>query len=224
MSTSHHNNLNLPATLPEGVPVSMPTLPPKLIIRTEQQLKAISDPFRSRILGIIQHQPATAKQIANRLGASPGTIGHHLHVLEAAGLAQVVARRLVRGTVAKYYTRTARIFINELMHDVAGTKERGLAAFAQAHEELAEAVGSGEYDPYRTDSFPHVRLSPERAQIYRDRLLSIVSDLLEEAPSPKGQVYSFLIAMFKSPTYLQVEPSSEGIEISGGAHETTDDK
>lgn len=217
-------DVDLPVVLPESVPVAMPDLPSKLVISTEQQFKAISDRFRSRILGIIQHQPATAKQIADRLGASPGAIGHHLHVLEAAGLAQVVARRLVRGTVAKYYTRTARIFVNELSQDVAGTTEVGLATLTQAHEELAEAVGSGEPDPARTDSFPHVRLSPERAQIYRDRLLAMVSDLLEEAPDPNGQVYGFLLAMFKSPAYLQVGPSSEGRKTNGGTHEITDGK
>lgn len=61
-----------------------------------------------------------AKQLAARLGASPGTVGHHLHVLEDAGLAQIVARRVVRGIVAKYYTRTARIFDFDLPVDIIG--------------------------------------------------------------------------------------------------------
>src|SRR5437879_1347381 len=74
------------ATLPEGVPVVMPELPLRLDITTEQQLKAFGDPVRTRILGIIQNQPATAKQIADRLGYSPGAVGHHLQVLEEAGL------------------------------------------------------------------------------------------------------------------------------------------
>ncbi|HXZ06172.1 MAG TPA: winged helix-turn-helix domain-containing protein, partial [Ktedonobacteraceae bacterium] len=78
--------------LPENIPVAMPDLPVYVVISTVQQLKAISDPVRSRILGIIQNQPATAKQIADSLQASPGAIGHHMHVLEAAGLAHVVAR------------------------------------------------------------------------------------------------------------------------------------
>src|SRR5262245_57605000 len=90
--------------LPDDVPVTMPALPTRRVIKTEQQFKAISDSLRSRILGIIQNQPATAKQIADRLGATPGTIGHHLRVLEEAGLAQVVARRMTRGIVGNYYT------------------------------------------------------------------------------------------------------------------------
>src|SRR5436853_3272120 len=106
--------------LPGNVPVTMPELPSRIPINTVQQFKAISDPIRSRILGIIQNQPATAKQIADRLGASPGAIGHHLHVLEAAGLAQIVARRITRGIVANYYTRTARIFVFQLPPELAG--------------------------------------------------------------------------------------------------------
>ena len=79
-------DLDVIPVLPEHVPVTMPELPTQLVVNTGQQFKAISDPIRSRILGIIQNQPATAKQIADRLGASPGAIGHHLHVLGYGGL------------------------------------------------------------------------------------------------------------------------------------------
>src|SRR6266487_5865713 len=121
MNTFHHKDQEHSIeVLPEGVPVTMPELPLKLVITTVQQFKALGDHTRERILAIIQHQPATAKQLAERLGLPPGTIGHHLQALEAAGLAQVVARRLVRGTVAKYYTRTARIFVYDMARDVTG--------------------------------------------------------------------------------------------------------
>ncbi|HKD75819.1 MAG TPA: helix-turn-helix domain-containing protein, partial [Ktedonobacterales bacterium] len=83
-------------------PVVMPLLPPRLMITTEQQLKAIADPLRTRILVLLQHEPLTAKQIADRLSAVPGTIGHHIQVLEAAGLVQIVARRIIHGIQAKY--------------------------------------------------------------------------------------------------------------------------
>src|SRR6266516_1199199 len=160
------DDLDAIPVLPGGVPVKMPELPAQLVINTAQQFKAISDPIRSRILGIIQNQPATAKQIADSLGASPGAIGHHLHVLEAAGLAQVVARRLVRGIVANYYTRTARIFKYDLPPEVAGTASIGLEIMSQARDELAEALVTIEEDPLRTDSFSHIRLSAERARAY----------------------------------------------------------
>src|SRR5215813_12863048 len=87
------------ALLPGYVPVEMPELPTYLDLSTEHQLKAFAEPVRVRVLRIIQNQPATAKQIADRLGLSPGTIGYHLQVLEDAGLAKIVARRLIRGIV-----------------------------------------------------------------------------------------------------------------------------
>jgi DNA-binding transcriptional ArsR family regulator len=189
--------------LPENVPVTMPELPVQLVINTGQQFKAISDPIRSRILGIIQNQPATAKQIADRLGASPGAIGHHLHVLEAAGLAQVVARRLVRGIVANYYTRTARIFKYDLPREVTGDTSINLDIMAKAYEELAEAEANKEEDVNQCAGFPHIRLSSERARYYSERLQALVDDILSESADPDGEVYGILVSMFMAPAYMQ---------------------
>ncbi len=208
------NDLDAIPVLPEDVPVVMPELPTRLYITTAQQLKAFSDPTRSRILGIIQNQPATAKQIADRLGATPGAIGHHLHVLEAAGLAKIVARRLVRGIVANYYTRTARIFNYNLPHDVAGSASLSLGIMTKASDELAEALATIENDPFQTDGFPHVRLSPERAQVYSERLEALIEDVLHETPDPDGEVYGILVAMFKAPAYMQGPSTSIPSESS----------
>ena len=185
------------------IPVTMPDLPIYIVINTLQQFKAISDPIRSRILGIIQNQPATAKQIADNLKASPGAIGHHLHVLEAAGLAQIVARRLVRGIVANYYTRTARIFKYDLPREVTGNTSINLDIMAKAYEEQAEAETNKDVDVYQCASFPHVRLSPERAEYYSKRIRVLLDDILLETPDPEGKVYGVLVSMFMSPAYVQ---------------------
>src|SRR5690349_5154732 len=137
----HQSDFDPLTVLPENVPLSMPELPLTRVINTLQQFKAINDPVRSRILGIIQNQPATAKQIADRLGATPGAIGHHLHVLEAAGLAQVVARRITRGIVTSYYTRTARIFDFEFPPEVRGERSTTLDFIAEVHDEISEKIG-----------------------------------------------------------------------------------
>jgi DNA-binding transcriptional ArsR family regulator len=189
--------------LPENVPVVMPELPPRLYITTAQQFKAVSDPTRSRILGIIQNQPVTAKQIADRLGATPGAIGHHLHVLEAAGLAKVVARRQVRGIVANYYTRTARIFTYAFPAEITGGAAKGLGIMTAARDELAEALMTIKDDPLLKDGFPHIRLSPERARVYCERLEQFLDDILRETPDPDGEVYGIFLTMFKAPAYMQ---------------------
>jgi DNA-binding transcriptional ArsR family regulator len=206
------NDIDTIPVLPGNVPVIMPELPVQIVINTAQQFKAISDPLRSRILGIIQNRPATAKQIADSLKASPGTIGHHLHVLEAAGLAQVVARRLVRGIVANYYTRTARIFKYDLPREVAGDTSINLDIMAKAYEELAEAESNKETDVYQCSSFPHIRLSPERARYYFERINTLIDDILQETPDPDGEVYGILVSMFIAPAYMQGVSTSAPLE------------
>jgi DNA-binding transcriptional ArsR family regulator len=199
----NRNDVDAIPVLPEDVPVTMPELPARVSITTFEQFKAISEPVRSRILGIIQNQPATAKQIADRLGATPGAIGHHLKVLEESGLAQVVARRLVRGIVASYYTRTARIFSFELPEDVEGGISASLDIMDTARNELAEALATIKEDPVRKEGFPHIRLSPERARYYAERLDALIEDLVHEQSDPDGKVYGILMAMFISPPYMQ---------------------
>jgi DNA-binding transcriptional ArsR family regulator len=200
------------AVLPEDVPVTMPELPAKFTITTAQQFKAIADPVRTRILGIIQNQPATAKQIADRLNIPPGTIGHHLQVLEAAGLTKVVARRLIRGIVAKYYTRTARIFDYNIPPEVKGATSIALDFVDKLHDELAEALADRTKEAACFTSFPRARLSPERFQVYVERVQALVEDFLREPPDPNGQVYSLFTALFLSPPYLQnTSPSQPSV-------------
>lgn len=197
--------------LPEDVPVTMPDLPTQLIVNTVQQLKALGDVTRSRILGIIQLQPATAKQIADKLGIAPGTIGHHLQVLEAAGLAQIIARRLVHGIVAKYYTRTARIFVYDFPAEVGDNTAVTLSMHTKVRDELVETLTAEAKNNSSTTfpetqcktAFPHARLSAERAEEYSKRISAIIDDLIREPSHPDGLVYGFYSAIFVAPPYLQ---------------------
>lgn len=189
--------------LPEDVPVVMPSLPMELVVNTPQQFKAMGDDTRSRILDIIRHQPATAKQIADRLKIAPGTIGHHLQVLEAAGLAMVVARRLTHGIVAKYYTRTARIFKFDYAPDVRGSSSVGLDIVTKLRDEMAESLITYGEEMTCDVSFPHARLSEERAKLYRERLSALLHDFLQEPGDASGQVYGLGMTLFLSPAYMQ---------------------
>lgn len=207
MSDSERDQVEV---LPEDVPVVMPVLPHSLDVDTTQQMKALADPMRHRILGIIQSRPATAKQIADRLKMPPGTIGHHLQVLEAAGLAKVVARRLVRGIVAKYYTRTARIFTYNFPADVTGTQPALVRFLTDARDELAEAMADGGPDHPVKTAFPHVRLTPDRKTYFEQRLMQLVDEFIAEPLAEGGTVYSLSVAFFRAPAYLQDVPTDGG--------------
>ncbi|HEX7736870.1 MAG TPA: winged helix-turn-helix domain-containing protein [Ktedonobacteraceae bacterium] len=207
--------------LGEDVPVRMPELPPTLRVHTAQQFKALGDATRERILRIIKHEPLTAKQLGERLGIPPGTISHHLQVLEAADLAQVVARRLVRGIVAKYYARTARLLQFDFPPEVTPRIESVLKFLTDAREELAESLMAEEKssganlllddDPdniYCSTGFPHARLSREHVIDFKRRLEALLYEFATTAPDPDGQVYAFSSAFFLAPPYLQSKSSA----------------
>lgn len=189
--------------MPDDVPVEMPELPREIPITTLAQFKAVSHPLRTRILGVIQHQPATAKQVADRLGASPGAIGHHLKVLEDAGLAQVVARRVTRGIIAKYYTRTARIFMFNLPQELGGGRVSSTDIFNTAQREFMTALEEGEGEDFAMSGFPRAKLSDAKIEHYAERIEAIKDDFLAEAPDPNGTAVGLFYAFFASPSYMQ---------------------
>lgn len=190
-----------PPVLPISEPVTMPELPPRLSVATERQYKALSDPTRGRILGIILHRPATAKQIADLLGVAPGTIGHHLQTLEAAGLARVCARRLTRGIVAKYYARTARIF--QYAFDPTVSDAGVVLLINQARDELADAVAERGASAALTAGYPRARLGARRAAEFLLRAEALLEEFSAAEPEPDGHVFGLTLALFLAPGYLQ---------------------
>ncbi len=217
MGAMHHSEAqSAPPILPEGVPVTMPDLPAQLVINTHQQFKALNDPTRTRILAIIRHQPATAKQLALRLQIAPGTAGHHLGVLEAAGLAQVVARRQVRGIVAKYYTRTARIFAYAFPPEEGDNASGALEILNSVRMELSDALtdmrrqteerlraGRPPEDPPAHIGFPHARISRVRAAELARQMSELIDAYIAEPDDPDGVVYGLGIVFFPAPEYVQ---------------------
>ena len=193
--------------LANDVPVTMPVLPSELLVDSAAQFKALGEPVRWRMLGVIQHRPATAKQIADILHMAPGTINHHLQVLESAGLVQVVARRQTHGIVAKYYTRTARVFKFAFSAEVTGSTSVSLDIVTRGRDDLMETLGQGDIaeaeDAVCSAGLPRARLSAERAGYYRKRLNDLTDEMLHEPDDPSGQVYDLLVALFRAPAYVQ---------------------
>jgi DNA-binding transcriptional ArsR family regulator len=167
-----------------------------------------------RILNIIRHQPATAKQLADRLGATPGAIGHHLHVLEAAGLVQVVALRVTRGIIARYYTRAARIFMYDPPLEYVEAGSVSLKFLSDARNELADATLDFKEETSLYCGFPHARMSRERAENYAERLRAIAEELFMEPDDPDGDVYGLSVALFRSPAWLSSKVDKEEKEKS----------
>ncbi|AHY47089.1 Helix-turn-helix domain [Rubrobacter radiotolerans] len=73
-----------------------------------EHFKAFADGTRQRIASLLYERAATAKQLADALGQKPGSVAHHLKVLEGVGFVRVVRTRQVRAITEKYYGMTYR--------------------------------------------------------------------------------------------------------------------
>jgi DNA-binding transcriptional ArsR family regulator len=196
---------DVPALVPlsADVPVTMPDLPPILEITTHEQMRALGDAVRTNITKAIQYQPLTAKEIARRLSMSPGTVGHHLHVLERAGLVQVVALRLVRGTVAKYYTRTARMYGFPANHATDAAPPIELDMATHCRDEVAQTVAEATDDTVCLTYFPHAIVAPDRVDYYAERIEALIAEFLAEAPTPDGKLMGLGAFFFTAPSAIQ---------------------
>jgi DNA-binding transcriptional ArsR family regulator len=116
-----------------------------LKVTTPQQFSALFQETRRQIIHLLSERAATITELAATLDIPKGTIGHHVGVLETAGLIHVVRTKKVRAIQAKYYGRTARTFLltSKGETDMGPAPDFFLAAaaeeFARAHQLIDES-------------------------------------------------------------------------------------
>ncbi|SDM88766.1 ArsR/SmtB family transcription factor [Sediminibacillus halophilus] len=81
-----------------------------MILETYEQLKSLSDPFRSQLMMRLIEQPYTGQQLAAQFNLSRAKIHYHLRELAKNGLVEIVRTEEKNGIVQKFYQSTARGF------------------------------------------------------------------------------------------------------------------
>jgi DNA-binding transcriptional ArsR family regulator len=77
-------------------------------IETVEQMRAISDMLRIRIINTLEKQAMTATQLGEELGLAPSKVHYHVRELEKVGLLELVETREKGGILEKYYQPIAR--------------------------------------------------------------------------------------------------------------------
>lgn len=111
---------------------------PLRLLSSPEEIKALADPLRLDLLRAFGDEPRTAKSAARLLGVPPSRVYHHVDVLEAAGLIDLVETRPRRGAVEKYYRAVASAF--RLAPELRGEGEVPGSACASALEVLDAAL------------------------------------------------------------------------------------
>ena len=176
------------------------SLEEELHLDDPSQYRALFEPTRQQIVSLLLERAATTSELADVLGRPKGTVGHHLKVLAEAGLVQVVRTERVRALEAKYYGRTARVFIYHREHEAIGQEARLLSATLAALGRVPDDA------PVMTANQRYARIPAERAGEWQHRMQDLLMEFAAE-PAAGDITYALVFALY--PTDRPPLPGSE---------------
>ena len=164
----------------------------RVALTRPDQVRAISNPLRTTILGLLHERAATVTELATAVGRPKSTVAHHVKVLAEAGLVRVVRTRRVRAIEERFYGRTARLFFVAL--EEAGEGEelpRDFNDFEVAARESADAFR----DRRLWGFIRHARLREEQAGEFWHRIAALVEEF-DALPRAGETVYGFAVGIY----------------------------
>jgi DNA-binding transcriptional ArsR family regulator len=170
-----------------------------LNITRPDQLQALGDPTRWRILGRLSESAATVQELARALGIAKGTAAHHVRVLNTTGLIRVAETKRIRGVVEKRYARVARQFRldegdRELLAKGAGDTDLTNLPLRQAVAEARPSDGSYPDDPSMS-LVVRARMPVARAKRFARLVEALAEEFADGAPN-EGETFGFVGAVY----------------------------
>lgn len=169
-----------------------------LVVQELQQLRALGDELRAKIVFLLRERAASITELAGALECPKGTVGHHVKVLERAGLIRVVRTRKVRALTEKYYGRVARLFV--LRNDEALPDELTGAFGAMMLRQAADELTASRPEDDQS-ALLHGRLLETDIRRFQKRLNRLIADF-QRAENPEGERHALALAFFRSTTVL----------------------
>ena len=164
----------------------------RIALTSPSQVKAISHPLRTAILGLLHERAATVTELAAALERPKSTVAHHVKVLAEAGLVRVVRTRRVRAIEERFYGRTARMFYVGVEQSPEGEEmPRDFNDFEVAARESAAAFVDGKLWGF----IRHARISEEQVSEFWERMAGLVT-AFDRLPRSGETVYGFAVGVY----------------------------
>ncbi len=172
----------------------------RVALTQPSQVKAISHPLRTTILGLLHERAATVSELAGALERPKSTVAHHVKVLAETGLVQVVRTRRVRAIEERFYGRTARMFYVSVERSPESDEmPRDFNDFEVAARESADAYRNGKLWGF----VRHARISEAQASEFWVRMAALVAEF-DQLPRSGETVYGFAVGVY--PTHHPTLP------------------
>jgi DNA-binding transcriptional ArsR family regulator len=164
----------------------------RIALTAPAQVKAISHPLRTTILGLLHERAATVSELAVALKRPKSTVAHHVKVLNEAGLVQVVRTRKVRAIEERFYGRTARMFYVGVERSPDGDQmPRDFNDFEVAARESATAYQEGKLWGF----IRHARISEAQASEFWGRMAELVAEF-DQLQRSGDTMYGFAVGVY----------------------------
>src|SRR5215831_10495585 len=164
----------------------------RIALTRPSQVKAISHPLRTTILGLLHERAATVTELAVALGRPKSTVAHHVKVLTEAGLVQVVRTRRVRAVEERFYGRSARMFYVGVEQSPDGDQlPRDFNDFEVAAGESAAAYRDGKLWGF----IRHARISEVQVSEFWERMAELVAEF-DQLPRSGDTMYGFAVGVY----------------------------
>jgi len=164
----------------------------RIALTEPSQVKAIGNPLRTTILGLLHERAATVSELAVAVERPKSTVAHHVNVLAEAGLVQVVRTRRVRAIEERFYGRTARMFYVSVERSTDGDElPRDFNDFEVAAGESATAFRDGKLWGF----IRHARVSETQVSEFWGRMAELVAEF-EQLPRSGDTVYGFAVGVY----------------------------
>lgn len=158
-------------------------------VTSDQELKAMFDPFRSILLHLLLERAASIQELATATHRPKGTVAYHVRVLTAADLVKVVRTNTVRGQQERFYGRTARIFgVGEIRPEQLSLIPNTMPQWA------ADTVPAHEADQLRAIR-RFAWISEAHANEFWDRVLHLVREFSQLPDDDGGKAHAFMAAI-----------------------------
>ena len=185
-----------------NTPVPDYDLADRIELTTAGQVRAISHPLRTTILGLLHERAATVTELAGAVKRPKSTVAHHVSVLARAGLLCVVRTRRVRAIEECYYGRTARMFYISLGRHADGVAlPLDFNDFEVAAKESAAAYKIGQLRAF----IRHARIPEERAAEFWHRVDQVIHEF-DRLPRAGETAYGFAVGLYPMLDYPTLPP------------------
>ncbi len=160
------------------------------VVTSNQELKAMFDPFRGTLLQLLLERAASIQELATAVQRPKGTVAYHVRMLAEAGMIRVVRTRTIRGQEERFYGRTARLFgVGRITPEQTELIPNQLAEWAA---DTAPAHAADELRAIRR----HAWIDEADADAFWDRVLQLVSEFSQLPGRDRGRAHAFMAAFY----------------------------